>query len=119
MPLKHIGLYKLNGHTPEPVDCLIEWGEFMENADRKVALTEINGIFISTVFLGLDHNHAGGRPYLFETMTFVDGQGEWQDRCSTWDEAEQMHAQMCQRVQDHFDAASYAALDVIDQIKAP
>ena len=66
----------------------------MEVADRKVARTDFpNGMWVSTVFLGLDHNHWGrGPPLLFETMIFGAKDGsEYQERCSTWEEAEEMH----------------------------
>ena len=54
---------------------------------------------VSTVFLGLDHNFANMtgeqpmyKPILFETMIFGTTQlPDYQDRCCTWAEAEQMH----------------------------
>jgi hypothetical protein len=50
-------------------------------------------LWISTVFLGLDHGF-GGPPKLFETMIFEDsGSGEeiYMARCFTYEEAEAMH----------------------------
>lgn len=57
----------------------------------RVGLTEVGGgRSISTVFLGLDHRFFGdGPPLLFETMMFPGC--EMIGRCSTWDEAEEMH----------------------------
>lgn len=49
---------------------VLEWGEHMEYADRKVALTTIGRVNISTVFLGLDHSWEGP-PRLFETMAWI------------------------------------------------
>lgn len=49
---------------------------------------------VSTVFLGLDHNHLNDGPaLLFETMIFPEGSYAemYQRRCSTWEEAEEMH----------------------------
>jgi hypothetical protein len=57
----------------------------------RVALTTIGQVDISTVFLGLDHNFFGGKPLLFETMVFGGDNNEYQNRCSTWEEAESMH----------------------------
>lgn len=72
----------------------------MENADRRVGETEIGALFISTVFLGLDHNFArlfdGGPhvPILFETMIFgFDDDDRYMTRCATWEQAEAMHRQ--------------------------
>jgi hypothetical protein len=51
-------------------------------------------MIVSTVFIGLDHNFGGGAaPMLFETMIFDGGEDDYQTRCATWDEAEQMHAE--------------------------
>jgi len=60
---------------------------------RRVGWDEVDGYEVSTVFLGLDHGHGfTGRPLLFETMIFGQGVGDgYQTRCSTWDEAVQMH----------------------------
>lgn len=45
------------------------WGDWLETAKHQVAFTEIDGLEISTVFLGLDHGHGfTKKPLLFETM---------------------------------------------------
>ena len=46
-------------------------GQYPKQFDHKrVAESTVNGMWISTVFLGLDHSHFGGPPILFETMVF-------------------------------------------------
>jgi len=90
----------------KPVPCkdLLEWGRWMQTADRKVAHTEIDDHKVSTVFLGLDHKldrHGPGPPILFETMIFSrvgteDFEGCW--RYSTRAEAEQGHAKVVEDV---------------------
>ncbi len=76
---------------------LMEWASWFETADRHVAQSEVNGKRVSTVFLGIDHSFGAGPPLLFETMIFgKDGDDEYQDRCSTWEEAEVMHAKACE-----------------------
>jgi hypothetical protein len=87
------GLYILIGHDPVRVDDWSEWGRWFETADRRVARERVGQIEVSTVFLGLDHDHSGnGPPQLFETMLFdLDGQQDYQTRCSTWEEAIAMH----------------------------
>jgi hypothetical protein len=43
----------------------------MTTEERRVALTTIGDITVSTVFLGIDHNWSGeGPPVLWETMIF-------------------------------------------------
>jgi hypothetical protein len=75
-----------------------EWGDFFQKPDRIVAKDEINGVRISTVFLGIDHGferdfgHPDAQPILLETMIFGGEHDRYQDRCATWAEAEAMHA---------------------------
>ena len=89
------------------VDTLT-WGRwFEENHKRKIVKQEllINSNWLSTVFLGLDHQFGeNGLPLLFESMLFrKKGDGEDLDmsRCSTWDEAVLMHARMKQKYEPH------------------
>lgn len=81
----------LKDHEPVPA-TLMEWAAWYEKADRHVAKTETANGEVSTVFLGLDHSFGGGPPMLFETMIFGGSQDQYQERCSTWEEAEAMHA---------------------------
>jgi hypothetical protein len=63
--------YTLNEDgTVSPVDLMTWAKEFEDIAHRRIGLDEINGIEVSTVFLGTDHNWLGGTPILFETMVF-------------------------------------------------
>jgi hypothetical protein len=84
-------------YTPEGIRGLLEWGRWFETADRVVFQTRVLGIcWVSTVFLGLDHNWGAGPPLLFETMAFWwPHEGYDQERCSTWLEAEEQHRRMC------------------------
>lgn len=91
--------YILVGHEAVPREDLIEWARWYETAQRRVRNTKIaypgGEARVSTVFLGLDHNLGGIEPHLFETMIFdLPGDhplSEYQERCSTWEEAEMMH----------------------------
>lgn len=84
--------YILKDKVAIPVDDLSEWATQFEAADRQVAFTEIRpGLFVSTVFLGMDHNFGDGPPLLFETMTFDGGSEINCERTSTWVEAELAH----------------------------
>ena len=100
--------WKLEGHQPIP--CPAEdWGEWFNNADRRVAGDRIAGIFVSTVFLGLNHNFScEGDPLLFETMLFTEADSDLnladieRRRYSTWDEAEAGHQETIERLQSLF-----------------
>lgn len=85
------GYYKLNDkHEPYEV-TMEEWAT--SAGGYRVDLTKLeNGIKVSTVFLGLDHNYEDGPPILFETMIFGGKHDEYQERYSTWDEAVEGHA---------------------------
>jgi len=82
-----------------------EYGEFFngDDGERKfirVGSTYINDYWVSTVFLGINHNFDDyGEPILFETMIFrppkekdnyFDG---YQERYCTWDDAVQGHTE--------------------------
>jgi hypothetical protein len=78
----------------QPVACSLEdWASRFEE-NKRVASDEVGPLYVSTVFLGLDHRFFGdGDPLLFETMIFGDLEDSYQTRCSTWVQAEQMHAE--------------------------
>lgn len=69
-----LGHYILNDRgEPEPCNDVRRWARFFEDAEaRRVALDYVGeGVEVSTVFLALDHNHAGhGPPILWETLVF-------------------------------------------------
>lgn len=67
-----------------------------KNFWARVDETVIGDVRVSTVFLGLNHRWGPGPPLLFETMLFSEKRDvDWQERCSTWDEALAMHARGC------------------------
>lgn len=86
------GRYILIGQTPVPEDDLLTWARWFEENDRVVCQEQVGATMVSTIFLGLDHQHGEGPPLLFETLLFTDGESEdFQWRCSTWLEAEAQH----------------------------
>ena len=88
--------YKLDGKEPVLCEDIIEWAKWYQDCDRIVARDKKNGIRVSTVFLGIDHNcEETGEPVLFETMIFGGEHDEYQDRYSTWEEAEAGHEKAC------------------------
>jgi len=85
----------LDGHTPVGTDDVMVWSRNFDKPDkggRAVGKSTIGDVFVSTVFLGVDHNFGGGPPLLFETMVFRGSLDECQWRYSTWEEAEAGHA---------------------------
>lgn len=72
--------YILDGKKPVLEPDLLKAAQWFATADRSVALTDTQIHSVSTVFLGLDHNHFGRTPILFETMVFERyGDGVRQD----------------------------------------
>ncbi len=67
---------------PEDNDGLFEWARDLENREYQVVRQETlpNGYWVSTVWLGLDHDFTGkGPPLIFETMVRNTALGEWED----------------------------------------
>lgn len=60
---------------------------------------KIERVFISTVFLGIDHNHSQvGEPILFETMIFSGKYDQFQERYRTWLEARENHVRIVNKL---------------------
>ena len=88
--------YLLHGRVVVPVP-MRDW-TLQPIAVRRVAEDRVGNVWVSTVFLGLDHGWVEGRPILFETMVFAvddeDGADLHQERYATWDEAAAGHARI-------------------------
>jgi len=70
-----------------------EWWNWFQNLDnRRVALTEIGDIIVSTVFIGIDLRPPPMRARLFETKVFGGKHDREEWLSATWGEAEQRHA---------------------------
>lgn len=107
-----LGLYILVGKAPVRVKDTLEWARWLGQFDRHVAKTDVDECWVSTVFLGLDHNHSRrGPPLLFETMAFGPLQPSEHfggrlyrpeicsmDRYSTWDQAAAGHEKIVAEV---------------------
>ncbi len=99
-----LGFWTLDEQNwPVYTDDVLVWGRWFEEATktrrRVVGNEKVNGITVSTVFLGIDQSYGDGSlPILFETMVFdgpLDGE---MDRYATWDEALAGHQAMVERV---------------------
>jgi hypothetical protein len=82
----------LSGHKVVPVDDLTAWWLWFETSDRRVAVTMLGRVRVSTIFLGMDHGW-GDCPLWFETFVFDAGlESGVAGRYTTWEEAEAGHA---------------------------
>lgn len=81
----------------QPVRCddVMTWGRWFERNDdkRRFGYTDINAqVYVSTVFLGMDHSFTGGGdPVLWETMIFGSEHDGYQERYTSREAAEQGH----------------------------
>lgn len=87
-----------NEHRPIHVTDSKMWAQWLATHDTRLKQENIGPYRVSTIFLGVDHNHfrlflgdGAGPPILFETMVFnVIGHDislAVQERYETWDEA--------------------------------
>ena len=95
--------YILKDKKAYPCDDMDLCSQNLIEGNYRVADTYVGTTFwVSTVFLGLDHQFGrGGPPMLFETMIFGDPLDGEMLRCSTWEQAETQHAAMVERVKKH------------------
>lgn len=88
--------YVLNGHDVVPEPDFMVWAQWFETGQRSVGHTVLDqrrGIYVSTVFLGMDHRFIGeGEPIIFETMIFGTSMDGYQRRYTSWRAAEIGHA---------------------------
>ncbi len=78
------GLYILDENdNPVQIHNIQEWGALFQKMNRQLAEDFVRNSRVSTVFLGLDHNHFNeDGPILWETMIFggkFDGE-QWRYR---------------------------------------
>jgi hypothetical protein len=87
--------YILDGRNPIPCADFMTRARWFQTSGRHVAKTDVGEVRVSTVFLGFDRSFGHGPPLLFETMIFGGSfdRDKYQERCSTWEEAEAQHAE--------------------------
>ncbi len=91
--------YRLEGHTPVPVNHSEAFFQWFDTANRGVRLTKLpDDVDVSTVFLGIAHGDTKDGPILFETLVLegpMDGHGR---RYVTWDQAVEGHWEVVREV---------------------
>ena len=80
-------------NKPIKATSVIEAAEWLEKNPEKKAVKQehIGDIFISTVFLGLDHAWDSDVPVLWETMIFGGEHDQYQDRYTSYEDALEGH----------------------------
>jgi hypothetical protein len=104
----HRGFWDINGHTHvylgEGPEAARVWAAAIDDEERKVvASEEVEHVFVSTVFIGIDQGYGKGPPLLFETMAFVHDGGDpkYDHVCwwyATWDKAAQGHKSLVRQI---------------------
>jgi hypothetical protein len=110
-----MGYYILDDQNQvKEVEDVVEWGKWFaeEGRGRRTVKQDHSGqYFISTVFLGIDHNFLDtGKPLVFESMVFDENQPReidmgrgrqftvyeelFQDRYTTYEEALKAHERL-------------------------
>jgi hypothetical protein len=92
--------YILNAdHTVSRINNLEEWALSFESCYSSIDWTGNDEIYVSTIFLGVDHGHGRTEhPILFETMVFGSAYNREQERYCTYDEAIEGHRKWCNLV---------------------
>ncbi len=108
----------------QPVICddLYVWADWFETSPtRRLASTQIGEVFISTVFLGLDHNFAPVedpltyQPILWETMIFGGRHNQQMWRYTSREAAELGHAEACALAQQGVDEDAAALRELLHE----
>ena len=91
------GFFILKGKKPVQCKDVLKWARWIEFARRNklmiVKQEEIGDARVSTVFLGIDPGFGfASRARLFETRVFGGKFDDWQQKYTTWEEAEEGHA---------------------------
>lgn len=91
----------IDGEVIEEPD-LLTWGKWFETpGSRTIGRNKIGKIYISTVFLGIDHNFGcGGPPILFETMIFKGKHDKYQERYRNLKDAKEGHLKAVELVEN-------------------
>jgi hypothetical protein len=87
-----------DGKTPKKVDDMYEWEKYMETASRTLKRTYFeDGHYLSTVFLGLDHQWGdSGLPLLWESLVFGGSMDGYMECSHGYEEASAAHDDLIQ-----------------------
>lgn len=78
-----------------------KWGRWFQDNNNSIENTVVEGIKISTVFLGIDHSFEDDtEPILFETMIFGGEHDQYQRRYSDIEQAKIGHQKVIELVKN-------------------
>lgn len=85
-----------------PLPDMLDWAKRVEDKKNKVVKQEsVGDYWVSTVWLGLNHQFGNGPPLIFETMVF---RGNWSDlyceRYSTEEQAMKGHIEIVRKLRE-------------------
>jgi hypothetical protein len=85
--------YTLDKDNKPVKSNIIQCGEWMEDNPgvESVKQEHIGDVYISTVFLGLDHAWNSNIPVLWETMIFGGEHDQYQERYTSYEDAIEGH----------------------------
>lgn len=101
--------YILKYRKPVKTYDIKKWGKwFKDTYKRRVRSTYVNGHWVSTVCIGIDHSFVDGQLHIFETMIFSKNRnGPFDDiihgRCGTWREALRIHWDAVREVKSNYE----------------
>jgi hypothetical protein len=102
---RHLKMYyKLDENKNVTKSSLEEWSKFRKETFPinflHIGDDKVNGKIISAVFVGINFNPYIDIPIVFETMVFYKGIDIYQERYSTYKEAEKGHQRIIQWVKN-------------------
>ena len=81
-----------------PMDVM-DWATLFEE-ERHIGNDRIGDVYVSTVWIGINHQWGDGPPLIFETMIFGGEHDQYQERYSTEEEAVEGHAKALELVRN-------------------
>ncbi len=88
--------------------CSLDKWAYQNRNISHIGNDDVNGKWVSTVWLGIDHDHFHQEPLLFETMVFpsrASGRDLYCERYSSWQDAVDGHQRAIQWVKDNYEHA--------------
>jgi hypothetical protein len=109
-------LYILINNIPIAVSDYRTWSEWMSKNNKDIAKSTIDDYFISTIFLGINHNFFDEEnPILFESMVFEHQEPIGCRRYTTWSEAKQGHEDFVTKYTELKEKSIQMAKDLLEQ----
>ena len=100
--------YFLFGHEIVPCDAFT-WGMWHGMSNCVISRDEVGEVIVSTIFLGLNReSDPDSPPLVFETMVFGGSYGDYQERYTTYTQAEAGHRRIVEMISEDDDSVLVA-----------